>query len=60
MWSWPSPFANSIERRCQRDYDGAHLRMDVTKDVADPGPVEVHHSRTARFIQAKIESLPFK
>ena len=34
--------------------------MNIAENVADPGTVEAHHPRRARFVQTKIEPLPFK
>src|ERR1700704_5291045 len=34
--------------------------MDVTKNITDPGPVEMDHARSACFIESQVETLPFK
>jgi len=55
-WSWLR-IRDSIEQALPRDY-AARISGGVTKDVADPGPVEVQPSRTARLYgQDRIASL---
>jgi hypothetical protein len=49
--------SDGVERRGEADDDGAHLRMDVAKDVGDAGAREGYGLGGTGFVEAEVESL---
>src|SRR5690348_18041589 len=45
-----------VMRSVERDDDGAHLRMNVAEDIADPDAVEANVARGSRLVEAEIEA----
>ncbi len=54
------PIGDSVIRGRERYDDGAHLSMDVAKNVRNSGLIEQHVASGAGFIESEIEALAFE